>query len=68
MMDQLKVILGKANFAAETDLKARLRSRLFNKNTAVMPGIARLEDDDLELVSAAGDMTTLLPEDRKNKK
>ena len=67
MMDQLKAILGKSNFAAETDLKARLRSRLFNKSTAVMPGIARLADDDLELVSAAGDMSLSL-EDQKKKK
>lgn len=67
MMDQLKAMLGKANFAAETDLKARLRSRLFNKSTAAMPGIARLEDDDLELVSAAGDMSLSL-EDQKKKK
>ena len=67
MMDQLKAILGKANFAAETDLKARLRSRLFNKGAATAPGITRLADDDLELVSAAGDMSLSLENQKKKK-
>lgn len=54
-MKNLQDMLSKANFAKETDLKDRLRSQLFGSDESrIRPGVTALDDDDLDMVAAAG--------------
>lgn len=52
----LQSLLMKADFSKETDLRDRLRSKLFGEKIVRMPLRQRIEDDDLlDLVNAAGE-------------
>ena len=48
----------RADFSQETDFKDVLRKRLFEKKSEVLK-FQRLSDDELDIVSAAGDSVLL---------
>ena len=56
-----------SDFSAETDFKNTLRKRLFNTGSEVLR-FQRLGDDELDMVSAAGDTDYLRQQEalRKN--
>ena len=54
-ISSIENMLKQADFSKETDLKDRLRARLFSKQVVQFPGRrTELDDDLLDLVSAAG--------------
>ncbi len=48
----------RADFSEETDFKDVLRKRLFEKKSGILQ-FQRLSDDELDIVSAAGDSVLL---------
>lgn len=51
----MKHALKQVDFSKETDLKERLYAQLFGpQNNVVSIGAMQLEDDDLDIVNAAG--------------
>ena len=57
-MNELSKLLSKADFSKETDLKERLYNQLFGSKIVQFPtGRQALSEDDLDMVSAAGDKT-----------
>lgn len=63
-MRNIAEMIAKADFSAETDFKSVLRKRLFEKPSGVLR-FTRLEDDELDWVSAAGDPDLLRNQETK---
>ncbi len=57
-------MIAKADFSAETDFKSVLRKKLFEPQSGVLR-FQRLEDAELDLVSAAGDPDLLRNQEAK---
>lgn len=57
-------LLKQADFSGETDLKERLRRKLFAAQITPIQSRQVLEDDDAALINAAGDPSFLI--DRKD--
>ena len=56
----------RADFSQETDFKDVLRKRLFEKKSEVLK-FQRLSDDELDIVSAAGDPVLLRRQEEQSK-
>ena len=63
-MKNIAEMIAKADFSAETDFKNVLRKKLFGKPSGVLR-FQRLEDAELDWVSAAGDPDLLRKQDSK---
>ncbi|MBR2730278.1 MAG: hypothetical protein Q4C02_10635 [Eubacteriales bacterium] len=55
-MERAEKVFREADFSRETDLKERLRVQLFGEELSEQNRFRRLGEDDLELVSAAGEL------------
>lgn len=65
MRNNLIDMVIRADFSTETNFKDVLRKRLFEKKSGILQ-FQRLSDDELDIVSAAGDPVLLRQQEQNN--